>query len=62
MFFFSRRTVRGSEVAVTIPAGRLGCRFGRILITIMLGWMDYLALKLLQLFLDPHWRCGETAV
>jgi len=60
-----RRTMRRSDVAVAIPARRLGCSIGRILVTVMLGWVDDLALKLLQLFLDSskrHWKYGEDAM
>jgi hypothetical protein len=57
--------MRRPDIVVAIPARRLGCRFGRILVTVMLGWVDDLALKLLQLFLDSskrHWKYGESAM
>jgi hypothetical protein len=61
--------MRRSDIAVAIPARRLGCSIGRILVTVMLGWVDdlalNLALKLLQLFLDSskrHWKYGEDAM
>jgi hypothetical protein len=48
--------MRGPDITVAIPARRLRCRFGGVLVTVMLGWMDYLALELLQLFLDSFKR------